>query len=277
MTKGPIFIGGMFKSGTSLLRAMIGQHPNIASGLETYWFDIDLDNAESENTQQRLKWFAEFYDFGHDEVLRIAEESASVYVFLSTILGRYAARSGKPRWAEKTPGNVCHLDRIFSNWPGAKVVHIVRDPKDIYASMRQAKKWDSIPEFTERWCDIMGAVERFRETMDLSLDRYLEFRYETLVREPEKTTRILFDFLDEPWSEEVAAFAGKADDFDKVLAITGKSSKTLERLSQPLQTGRVGIWRGVLAAEEIDSIRDAVSQRGLGDAFRRIENATPAA
>ena len=41
MTAAPVFIGGMFKSGTSLLRAMLGQHRNIASGLETYWFEVD--------------------------------------------------------------------------------------------------------------------------------------------------------------------------------------------------------------------------------------------
>jgi len=37
----PIFVGGYFKSGTSLLRALLGQHPDVASGLETHWFAID--------------------------------------------------------------------------------------------------------------------------------------------------------------------------------------------------------------------------------------------
>ena len=37
----PIFIGGMFKSGTSIARKYIGNHPNIFSGLETNWFYLD--------------------------------------------------------------------------------------------------------------------------------------------------------------------------------------------------------------------------------------------
>ena len=41
MSSNPIFVGGYFKSGTSLLRALLGQHPDIASGLETHWFAID--------------------------------------------------------------------------------------------------------------------------------------------------------------------------------------------------------------------------------------------
>ena len=48
----PIFIGGIFRSGTTLLRAMLGQHPNIAAGLETYWFDIDWDDLVGREEQR---------------------------------------------------------------------------------------------------------------------------------------------------------------------------------------------------------------------------------
>lgn len=47
----PIFIGGLYKSGTSLLRAMLGQHSNIASGLETFWFDLQLNDSVYHNKQ----------------------------------------------------------------------------------------------------------------------------------------------------------------------------------------------------------------------------------
>jgi hypothetical protein len=40
-----IFIGGMFKSGTSLLRVMLGQHLAISAGLETAWFQLDWDSG----------------------------------------------------------------------------------------------------------------------------------------------------------------------------------------------------------------------------------------
>lgn len=36
----PIFIGGQMKSGTTLVRALLSQHPNIFGGLETHWFDL---------------------------------------------------------------------------------------------------------------------------------------------------------------------------------------------------------------------------------------------
>lgn len=33
----PVFIGGIFKSGTSLVRVMLGQHSSFFAGLETQW------------------------------------------------------------------------------------------------------------------------------------------------------------------------------------------------------------------------------------------------
>ena len=273
----PIFVGGMFRSGTSLLRAMIGQHPNIASGLETYWFAIDWDRRGDEDVQEKLRRLANFYEFDTKDILSMANDSATVHVFLSKLMSAYTLRLGKKRWAEKTPGNIQHMDRIISGWPDAKIVHIIRDPKDIYASLREEKKWDSVDEFTERWCSIVGAVEGFRDKLDMGPDRYFEVRYEALIADPLATTQKLFEFLDEPWSGDVARFGGKTDDFEKVRSATGKFSSPLKRLTQPLMSTRVGIWRRILSDDEVVSLRNAVSERGFGPAFRRIEEASPGA
>jgi hypothetical protein len=276
VTKRPIFIGGMFKSGTSLLRAMVGQHPNIASGLETYWFDIPVPNIESDKTQERLRQLAEFYEFEHEQVLSMAAAAGDNVAFLSALLDSYATRLGKRRWAEKTPGNIQHLDEIVAGWPDAKIVHVIRDPKDIFASLCQARKWDTVAEFGERWCKSFGARERFLRTLDLNRDRYLELRYESLVQDPAETTQQLFKFLEEEWDEHVAVFSGTEDDFNRVLAVTGKASTTLERMKQPLTTGRVGIWRRILSESDVAALRNAAAEQGLLHVFREIEETTPA-
>lgn len=279
MSRQPIFIGGMFKSGTSLLRAMVGQHPKIASGLETYWFDLDWSQRDGDETEfrRRLHWLANFYEFDREEVVAMAEASGSVHGFLTKFLDSFAARQGKTRWAEKTPGNIRHLDRIVAGWPDAQIVHLVRDPKDVFASLKQAKKWDSIEEFSERWCASFGGVEDFRTRLDLNAGRYIELRYEALVYESVKTMRALFEFLGEEWSDDLADFRGKADDYNKVLRTTGKASTTLSRLSEPINTARVGIWRDIVDDSEIRALRAAVSERGLLKLFEQIEDATPLA
>ena len=46
------------------------------------------------------------------------------------------ARRGKPRWGEKTPLNVSHLDWILPRFPDARFVHVIRDGRDAVCSMR---------------------------------------------------------------------------------------------------------------------------------------------
>jgi hypothetical protein len=272
MAERPIFIGGMFKSGTSLLRAMIGQHPAIASGLETYWFDLNFSEPDSDELLKRLDQLADFYGFDHAEVRGMVGADSGSEAFLTRFLDAYAMRLGKPRWAEKTPGNVLHMDRIVAAWPQARIVHIIRDPRDVFASLRQARKWDSVGEFTDRWCAFFGAVERFRAELDLGPDRYLELRYEALVTAPAEATRELCAFVGEAWNEDMATFVGKSDDYDRVLSVTGKASTTLSRLAEPLSTGRVGIWRDAIGAAEIEAVRRQVDRRGLGDVFHLAES-----
>jgi hypothetical protein len=271
VSKRPIFIGGMFKSGTSLLRAMIAQHPNIASGLETYWFDLPWPVVEPD---ERLERLASFYGFSSADIYALARDCVDVPMFLTRLLDSYAKRHGKARWAEKTPGNVRHMERILSAWPDAQLIHVIRDPKDVFASLQEARKWDSVEEFTERWCSVFAAVETFRRDHDLDDGRYLELRYESLVTDPVTITKNLCTFLGEPWTEELAEFPGKPDDYKKVLSVTGKASTTLDRLSQPLTTGRVGIWRDILSDAQIHSIRRSIADRGLEAMLRRIEEFT---
>ena len=43
----------------------------------------------------------------------------------------------KTRTLEKTPNHVDHLELMFETFPQASVVHIIRHPVDVYASMRK--------------------------------------------------------------------------------------------------------------------------------------------
>src|SRR6185295_11687317 len=80
-----------------------------------------------------------------------AAACASAEDFLERFMANYAKRLGKPRWAEKTPANVAHVARILRHWPRARILHIVRDPRDIYASLVEAKKDGGADAFVARW------------------------------------------------------------------------------------------------------------------------------
>lgn len=271
----PIFIGGMFKSGTTLLRAMLAQHSAIAAGLETYWFDLDWKNRNSATMLDRIDRLADYYEFDIEMIHRLVNLSSTPELFLDALMEMVAARENKSRWAEKTPGNIAHLDRIWASWPKAQVIHIIRDPRDAFASLVEASKWDTPDEFADRWCATVGKGSLLIDVYRPEDDIYLEIRYEHLVANPESTTRQILDFLNEPWEDQVAAFSGRKEDFDKVLHATGKASTTLERLKKPLTAQRVGIWRRVLNSEQIFAIEDAISERGYSSLYDRIIRDTP--
>lgn len=277
MSRAPIFIGGMFKSGTSLLRAMLGQHSAIASGLETYWFDWDWSARESEAMKVMYGRLAHFFDMSVAEVTAMAMNSATAETFLATLMAEVARRQGKPRWAEKTPGNIAHADRIWAAWPDAKIVHIIRDPRDVFASLVEAKKWDSPEEFADRWVSTIGRGLRLKGEINPSASSYLAIRYEDLIAAPEETMRRVIDFIGESWEPAAGQFSGRQEDFDKVLEATGKASTTLERLKEPLSGERVGIWPQVLTQKQLTDITRAIQARGYGDIYERVTAESPAA
>ncbi len=273
-TTSPIFVGGLFKSGTSLLRAMIAQHSRIAGGLETYWFDLPWGEPQ-EHLQVHVERLRRFFELEERTVERVLEESASPEDFLNAFMNEVAAKQGKARWVEKTPGNVLHLERIFRAWPSASVIHVIRDPRDVLASLRQAHKWDDLETFSGLWCQFFGAVKDFKESGASRQEvSFLELRYEDLVLRPAETMKRVLRFVGEDWEESVGLFSGGPPEFEKVYQITGKASTTLKRLETPLTRSRVGIWPEILSPGDLQRLSEAVAARGLLPVMEEITKET---
>ena len=268
----PIFIGGMFKSGTSLLRAMLGRHSAISAGLETAWFELKW-NADLGRGGEALADYvsrtAGFYDEDPDVAKKMAAESPDPETFIDQLLGAKARRDGSRRWAEKTPGNVRQAARIFRHWPDARLIHIIRDPRDTFASLRQAGKWSTVHDFASRWCDAFGAWEESKNSGLVTADNSLEIRYESLAREPVRIMAGVLDFLDERWEPAAAEHPGETRDYFKVLNATGKASSTLARLAEPMSISRIGIWQETLTAKEMSAAEAFANERGLADVYQR--------
>jgi hypothetical protein len=271
----PIFVGGLFRSGTSLLRAMLGQHPNIAAGLETYWFDIAWNDLAGNDARERLRRLAVFYARDQVEIEGLAAESPDVGTFLTTLLDEHARRQGKSRWAEKTPGNIVHATQLFHLWPKATLIHIVRDPRDVLASLRQTKKMDDPDYFADMWCKFLGGAEKAKQAPPWGDGQYMEIRYEHLVTDPEAVMRDVITFVGEKWHPAAGKFDGKGDEFDIVLRATGKASTTLDSLRRPINRSRVGVFSHVLTTAELDRVDARIAAAGFGDLYRRIIAETP--
>lgn len=264
MVRPPVFIGGMYKSGTSLLRAMLGRHSELFAGLETQWLHEEWGSGESRARDAWIQRMAVFFDASPDEFGELCRDVSDVETCLDRLMRRSAARAGKSRWIEKTPGNAGAIGRILGHWPTAHVLHITRDPRDVYASLVENRKWTAPEEFADKWCDTVGAARNWLASVGGAHPQYHELRYERLVLAPEVEMEQVLDFLDERWEPEVGDFPGQAEDFERVRQATGKESSTLRRLAQPLTTARVGVWESIVPAAEWAAVRRELDRREVG-------------
>jgi hypothetical protein len=266
----PIFIGGMYKSGTSLLRAMLGHHSRLFAGLETRWLH---EQWEGDVTIARRSWLERlsvFFNATVGELEAVCGETDSVEMCLDRIMTYLAARAGKARWIEKTPGNVGAIARIKSYWPRAHIIHIVRDPRDVYASMIESRKWINPEEFAERWRATVAAARSWLMAQGGTHPAYYELRYERLVCCPEDEMRKVLAFIGELFEPRVAAFSGQPEDFDRVRKATGKESPTLRRLAHPITTARVGVWRSIVTPEQWQAVDEKLAGAGSGEVVEEL-------
>jgi hypothetical protein len=272
----PVFIGGMFKSGTSLLRAMLGRHSRLFAGLETQWLARGLQVSAPEDRRAWLERLSVFFDAPYTALEQAVGDASEVEACLDRLMDFLAHREGKSRWVEKTPYNAGHIHRILSAWPDAKVLHVVRDPRDAYASTVEIGKWSEPGSFVEHWCNIVGAARDWLGGEGGTHPAYHELRYERLVLAPEATMREVVAFLGEAWDPEVARFDGRPQDLERVQRATGKTSSTLKRLAMPLTDSRIGIWRSLIGEDGWGPAQAELDRRGRGDLVQALTAETDA-
>jgi hypothetical protein len=173
---------------------------------------------------------------------------------------RAAARSGKPRWADKNPENVLFL-REWSSLLGEEWIflHVVRNPLDTLASIKEANFPHAIPSgLHER----IGFYRRYTQAgLDFGQahpERYFQQRYEELVRSPRAALQELMKALGEelePGQLEFNTFPQQRGLEDPKVAQTSG-----------IHPQSIGRWPTLLGFEEAETIWSQT-----GEIWRRIE------
>lgn len=267
MSQGPIYIAGLERSGTSLIYALMASHPTIAmfrrTYMWTYFYNRYGDLARPENFERCFAAMRRYKrilalepDFeGIRAAFRQGEQS---YARLFALFGeQYAARAGKPRWGDKSLNTERYADPIFAVYPSARIIHMIRDPRDRYASAHTRWKVSrgGAGAATAMWLWSAGLA---RHNQTRYPDRYMVVRYETLAAQPEATLREICAFIGEPYAPEMLAMESAGYLNDK-----GGNSSYGQRERGVISTSSVGRFRKVLAPGEI-----AFMQAFAGDEMR---------
>ena len=264
----PVFIGGMFKSGTSLARKYIGNHPKIFSGLETNWFEFDKYFAGSNfDINFKINVWSSFFKIDKEIIENIIQESKCSEEILDKLMNLISKKNNFYYWSEKSPPNISFGDRIIKYWKDPKIIHIIRDPLDVYSSCKQAKKWNEPEIFVETWSKIFKHTSELRKSKN-----YLEIHYEHIILDKINSLNRMFTFCGLDWDKKYSQHSQDKSEYSLVKKITGKDSTTLKRLGEPITKERIGIGKKFLSFEEKDKIRELVIKKNLLVEYNHASN-----
>ncbi len=227
------FIAGQAKSGTTLVAALLDNHPELlVLPQETAYFPTvskkygdagrrrQFDYLTKESFSRVLfggeaKWREhEYKNFPQqkfrDTFERIAFDPKNTNRDLLTLMAEaYAETIGVPRdrikrWIEKTPANRNHVDEIFARFPDAKLLVTLRDPRAILATQialeetRKTKRF-SVYYVIAHWRVAAKLARRVRAGDAPGL----LVQFEQLVSEPANTMKDICDYLEVQFDPEV--------------------------------------------------------------------------
>jgi tetratricopeptide (TPR) repeat protein len=190
----PIFICGMFRSGSTLIEQILASHPEITAGGELDFLPLIIRRRLSPYPEQLKSTSAEQLKSFGAEYLSMVEELFPNAVYLT----------------DKRPDNFAHIGLIHQMFPGAKIVCTKRDARDNCLSIYFQQLGGNL-SYATSLSTIAHYYQQHERLMEhwagLLNDSIFTVDYDGLVRDPEPILRQLFAFLGVPWDERCLDFS----------------------------------------------------------------------
>lgn len=283
MSERLIFITGNSRSGTTMTGRIFGLHPQVHTFQELHFFeqlwsgnDIHkpADKAHAVNVIARLiniernGYFTQHADDDYRQealtVCSTAGSSLALHHYYKAFLLHETQRNKRTIPCEQTPQYIFYLNEILELFPEARIVIMVRDPRDVLLSQRN--KWK------RRWLGASGIP--FREAVRSMVNyhpvtmsklwnaavhagqkmkdhpRVFELKYETLISEPEKTIRELCTFTGIEFDAAMLQVPRKGSSTASDQAGTGiQSGNTLKWKSGAISKAELAICESITASQ----------------------------
>jgi len=265
----PVIIVGLSRSGSTLLARMLDAHSALAIFPET-WCYVELDclgcMQEFTDEWQYILFLNRIWKHLREQngpaARIVAEEGAKRprYVgitapMLQSMGQAYAEARGAIFWGEKTPSHILFLPEIYKLFPNAKVLVMLRDPRDVLLSYDE--RWGGGKRKTEF---IMMAAAQVRHNLTyfirrpgFSREQIFVIKYEELTAEPSRVLHAACRFLNLEFEPEMLQF-------HRQYANGRSAGQHHKLLSAPATTERVGRYRECFSQLQIALVENFLAE-----------------
>jgi O-antigen/teichoic acid export membrane protein len=268
----PVFIVGMSRSGTTLLSRMLDSHSEIAILPET-WMYVVLDRLgcleDFSDSWQASLFFNEVWknlkSYRDPAASVLAREAAREVGYIgptATVLeklGRAYAKERNARiWGEKTPGHALWLPQIRTLFPQARILFVVRDPRDVLVSYDE--RWDEGARDTDYLVSTASLLKYYMTHLlhrpSFPPEQVRWVRYESLVSDPSAELEKICEFLGINYEPSMLAFYHRHANVERDMP-DGEHHALLGR---PATTEKIGRFREALSPSQIALIERHLSE-----------------
>lgn len=245
-----IFIGGVPRSGTTLMRAMLDAHPEVRCGQETRVIPRIL--------QLRSHWMK-----SEKESVRLVEAGITKEVLNSAIAQfclEIIAKHGDPaaRLCNKDPLTLKMGTYVIELFPQAKFLFMVRDGRATVHSIISRKvtitgfDLSNYRQCMTKWNQAIQTMHE--QCKEIGKDRCMMVYYEQLVLHPEEWMRKILGFLEIPWNDSVLhheEFINK----ENGVALS-KVERSSDQVIKPVNLEALSKWVGHIPEDVVRDMAD---------------------
>jgi hypothetical protein len=214
MAAGPLFVVGMWRSGTSLLYALLNQNPQIGLMYESDMLTLSPLFV----LPRKSAWWLNKVDAWNGALTRHKIDPTTIDPNINdlpnafrAVAQQYAKAKSATVWGCKSPTYYDCMNQFAGWYPQAKFIVIWRDPADVCRSIVRAAA--KSPWFARPGMDLRAILgyRRMKQEADHLVRRgaaVYQLQYDDLVRDPEPTLRSICDFIGIPFNPKMATLEG---------------------------------------------------------------------
>ncbi len=270
------FIVGIGRSGTTLLMSILNAHPTIQATPEVNFFvffhnswknkttfnESDFKRVELYVNLFKRRKHASGFDWSMDVFKDLIGKSPKIsFAIIYQCFYKSFIYGSAPKLIthnfDKNPINTLFLKDIIAHFPDAKFVFLVRDPRANYLSRKEKVNFrkPNIYADSHRWAfyneNTLALIEKYK-------DKFYVLKYEDLVSNAKFQLQELSNFFGFSNEQNMLDFhlKVKENSLHKVINdsenVHDKAKEKYEKLSRPINTDRLEVWKEKLSAEEIE-------------------------